>query len=118
MTLNVVFLDNFQKVAWNDFCQIYIILPGDGQPGNNVNVADSYLPEIQIIMNIAFRVMNIATLMIGCITKMITKVKVPDKVSMLGEDLHPRPLIASIANHKLARAFHHRNLEGKRDWKY
>ena len=41
----------------------------------------------------------------------------PDKVSVLGEDLHPRPLVASIANHKLARAFHHRNLEGKRDWK-
>jgi len=34
----------------------------------------------------------------------------PDKVSVLGEDLHPRPLVASIANHKLARAFHHRNL--------
>ena len=60
--------------------------------------------------------MNIATLMIGCITKMITKVKVPDKVSMLGEDLHPRPLVAPITNHKLSRAFHHRNLEVTYIW--
>ena len=88
------------------------VIPGDGQPSHNVNVADGYLPEIQIIKNIAFRVINIATLMIGCITKMITKVKVPDKVSMLGEDLHPRPLVAPITNHKLPRAFHNRHLEG------
>jgi hypothetical protein len=31
-------------------------------------------------------------------------------VSVLGEDLHPRPLVASVAHHKLSRAFHHRNL--------
>ena len=49
------------------------VIPGDGQPSHNVNVADGYLPEIQIIKNIAFRVINIATLMIGCITKMITR---------------------------------------------
>ena len=97
-------LDNCGRLLGNDFCQIYIVIPGDGQPSHNVDVADSYLPEIQIIM-------NIITLMISCIAKMITKV-VPDKVSMLGEDLHPRPLVAPITNHKLSRAFHHCDLEG------
>ena len=37
----------------------------------------------------------------------------PDKVSMLGEYLHPAPLIAPVTDHILTTVLHHRNL-GKR----
>merc|ERR1711892_693927 len=46
-----------------------IPIPGDCQPGHNVNVPYGNLP---------------------------------DEVAMLGEDLHPAPLIPSVTDHKLA----------------
>ena len=35
----------------------------------------------------------------------------PDEMSVLCEDLHPRPFVAPITDHKLPRTFHHGNLE-------
>ncbi len=37
----------------------------------------------------------------------------PDEVTMLGEDLHARALVAAVTDHKLTGVLHHSNLSKK-----